>query len=203
MAEEVVKPRKLKPFERKFVAEVARGVTPTQALRNIGWKGTVPKIKACKMMARPHIRAEVDRLTQDAMQAAGINRAQIVKELARIAFADVREVLDEFGNVKPFHELDEDTAAAIAGMDVEELFDYTGQGEERKREQTGFVRKLKFWNKREALSELAAIAGLKREAVVQAALGPGLTVIVQQGAQVNVQQNNNGPQVAVNLPLPR
>lgn len=202
MADKADKAVKLTPLERRFAAEVATGVSQTDALRNIGWKGRVPKIKASKMMALPHVRAEVERLSANALEAAGINRVQIVKELARIAFADVRQVIDEYGNVKPFDEIDDDTAAAIAGMDVEELFDVTGKGENRKREQSGYVRKLKFWNKREALSELAAIAGLKREAVVAPNIGPGLTVIVQQGAQVNLQQNNNGPQVAVNLPLP-
>lgn len=194
---------KLKSREELFAHYMANGMTQTQAIEAIGYRGKRPKQAGWVMAKKPQVRAAIDEYNRDALNTAGITRVKIVKELARIAFADVRNVLDEFGNVKPFHELDADSAAAIAGMDVEELFEYAGKGEDRKREQTGFVRKLKFWNKREALSELAAIAKLKTEApAVSAPMGPGLQVIVQQIVQQDGSARVSGQQVVVNLPGP-
>lgn len=186
-----------------FIDAVCRGETATRAIIEAGFTGSTARDAAWRMMRDPEVRKEIDRRQQDALAEAGVTRTMIVKELGRLAFADVRKVLDEFGNVKPFHELDDDTAAAIAGMDVEELFEYTGKGGDKQREQTGFVRKLKFWSKREALSELAAIARLKSEAPqVAAQSGPGLQVIVQQIVKQGEERNVVGQHVVVNLPRP-
>lgn len=189
---------RLTRFQRRFAQVVASGVKPTQALRDLKWIGTRPDVKASKLMALPHVREYIETLESDALRAAGVSRAMIARELARIAFADPRKVLNDEGGMKSLKDLDDDTAAVIAGLDVEEIF--SGRGEER--EHVGNVRKVKFWNKREALSELAVIAGMKREQIVAAAVGPGLTVIVQSGGQVNLQQNAQTNQVAVNLPVP-
>jgi phage terminase small subunit len=194
-----IKPRKLTPLERRFSQLVASGVKPTQALRDLKFRGRRPEIKACKMMARPHVREFVEKLCSDTLAAAGITRTMIVRELGRIAFADPRTLLNEMGGMKDLKDIDDDSAAVIAGMDIEEL--YSGRGEDR--EAIGHVKKIKFWNKREALAELASIAGMKREQIVQIAnMGPGLQIAVYSAGQVNVQTNDNSQHVAINLPKP-
>jgi phage terminase small subunit len=198
MSEETPTP-KLKPLERRFAQLVASGVNPTQALRDLKFRGRKPQIKACKMMARPHIREYIEKLCSDTLAAAGITRTMIVKELGRIAFADPRKMLTELGGMKALTEIDDDTAAVIAGLDVEEIF--SGRGEDR--EQISHVKKVKFWNKREALAELAAISGMKRETIVLPPnMGPGLQIAVYSGGQVNVQQNDNSQHVTISLPKP-
>jgi phage terminase small subunit len=194
------KKRKLKRLERRLLERVILGEKPTQAMRSLCPHLKRPNVRACVILAQPHVKEARARMESDALAAAGITRAQIVRELGRIAFSDPRKILNDLGGMKPMSELDDDTAAVIAGMDVEEL--YQGRGEER--EQIGHVKKLKLWNKREALAELAHIAGLKREHLVAPEnLGPGLTVIVQNGGQLNVQQNSAaGPGVPINLPKP-
>lgn len=191
--------KRLNRFQRRFAQKVALGMRASQAVVECGWKGTQPRTKAARLMALPHVREYVKKLEDDALATAGITRAQIAQELGRIAFADPRKILNGEGGMKPLNEIDNDTAAAIAGLDVEELFE--GRGEDR--EQIGVVRKVKLWNKREALSELAAIAGMKRSEQQNAQpVGPGLTVIVQQGVNVQGQQNVQTHRVEVQLPRP-
>jgi phage terminase small subunit len=201
MNEQLPKKRiRLRRLERRLLERVILGEKPTHAMRKLCPHLKRPNVRACVILAQPHVKEARAQMESDALAAAGITRAQIVRELGRIAFSDPRRLLNELGGMKPLAEIDDDTAAVIAGMDVEEL--YSGRGEER--EQVGHVKKVKFWNKREALAELAHIAGLKREHLVAPeTLGPGLTVIVQNGGQLNVQQNANaGPVVPVNLPKP-
>ena len=38
---------------------------------------------------------------------------RVLTEYAKLAFLDIRKAFDEDGNLKPIHELDDDTAAAI------------------------------------------------------------------------------------------
>ena len=182
--------------ERRFIAAMSRGMNQTEAAIAAGYKGKNAKFVGWELARRPHVRAKIEKFDQDALAQAGVTRAQIVRELARIAFLDPRQILDEFGNVRDFDKLDPDTAAALSAMDVEELF--AGSGKDR--EQVGTVRKVKFWNKVEALSHLAKIARLAQDApAIAPPTGPGLQVIVQQvagGAQPMAQR------VEVNLPGP-
>lgn len=183
--------------ERKYILARSRGLTQAEAAQAAGYKGKNPRFAGWEIEKRPRVRARLAKIEADALAAVGVNRAQIVRELARIAMLDPRQILDEFGNVRDFDQLDGDTAAAIAGMDVEELFE--GSGQERK--QTGMVRKVKFWNKVEALKELSRIARLVQDAPPMApSVGPGLQVIVQQAVTSNGQQV--GQRVEVNLPGP-
>ncbi|MBN9520201.1 terminase small subunit [bacterium] len=81
---------------------------------------------------------------------------RVKQEYARLAFLDIRKAFDENGNLKLVHELDDDTAAAIAGLDVEELWE--GRGEDR--ENIGRLRKIKLSDKRGALDSLATHLGM-------------------------------------------
>ena len=81
---------------------------------------------------------------------------RVKQEYARLAFLDIRKAFDENGNLKLVHELDDDTAAAIAGLDVEEL--WGGRGEDR--ENIGRLRKIKLSDKRGALDSLATHLGM-------------------------------------------
>lgn len=193
------KGKRLTQLQRRFCHHVALGRTQTDALRLAGWKGKRPDVKGSKLMALPHVREHAEKLKQDDLATAGVTRAMIANELRRLAFVDPRKLENADGTGKPLSELDDDTAAAVASVEFEELFE--GHGE--KRERIGRVRKLKTWNKREALSELAAIAGMKRnDGAPPAVVGPGLTVIVQQGVQVQGQQVVQSHRVEVQLPRP-
>jgi len=58
----------------------------------------------------------------DAMKArekrTHITQDRVLQELARLAFADLRKVYREDGTMKLPHEWDDDTAAAMSGVDV-------------------------------------------------------------------------------------
>lgn len=196
------KTKKLSRFARNFAERVARGEKQTIVMRDLRPDMERPDVAASKLMARPEVRELVEKLSSDALAAAGITRVMIAKELGRIAFADPRRLLNADGTPKNITELDDDDAAAIAGVDVEDLF--AGKGESR--EHVGSVRKFKLWNKREALSELATIAKMKRnDELPPPNIGPGLTVVIQQAIQVNGVQQASGPslqRVTVDLPKP-
>lgn len=50
-----------------------------------------------------------------------INAENVLREYARIAFFDVKNLFDDDGNPLPLTELDDNTSAAIAGVDVQKL----------------------------------------------------------------------------------
>jgi phage terminase small subunit len=62
--------------------------------------------------------AEVLRI---ASENTGLTVERTLREVARLAFFDPRDLFDEGGNLKPIHEMDDDTSAAIAGFEVVEI----------------------------------------------------------------------------------
>jgi len=74
----------------------------------------------------------------------------VPQELARLAFLDPRNFYDANGALRNVTELDDDTAACMAGMEVEDV--YQGQGE--KRLKIGVCRKIKFADKGAHLERL-------------------------------------------------
>jgi phage terminase small subunit len=120
------------------------------------WSPNAIYVQCCRLMQRPNIRLRINNLTQEAARAASVTPERIIAEYARLAFQDSRKVFDDQGNLKPIHELDDDTAAAIAGIEQEEI--YSGNGEAR--EQIGRLKKIKLSDKRAALADLAKCMGM-------------------------------------------
>lgn len=194
---------KLTRFHKRFAELVAQGMKPTHAVRELGFKGRRPDVKGSKLMKLPQVRQAIAALDDNALENAGITRTQIVKRLGQIAFADARQLYDETGAPKPIHTLDEEAAAQIAGVEIDEVI---------KDEGTLAIRttKIKRWDSVKALTELSAIAGLvKKAADPLQSVGPGLTIVVQN--QSNVAVTGPAPavvaeerkgNVVVNLPRP-
>ena len=65
-----------------------------------------------------------------------------------MAFFDPRRLLNADGSPKPINELDDDTAAVLAGMDISE--EYIGTGEDRRF--VGYTKKVKLADKVGALT---------------------------------------------------
>lgn len=85
-----------------------------------------------------------------------ITTDRVLREAARLAFFDPRKLLNVNGEFRQLAELDDDTAAAIAGIEYEDLFAGRGQN----RVIIGKIRKIKLWDKNAALEKLFKNMGL-------------------------------------------
>lgn len=61
---------------------------------------------------------EIDRRLRVIATAAAVTQSEIVDELRKIAFLDLRELYREDGSLKDVHELGDDTAHALMAFDV-------------------------------------------------------------------------------------
>lgn len=68
---------------------------------------------------------------------------RIIKEVSAISFFDIREIFNDDHSLKPPHEWPEDLARSIAGIEVEELFEY----EDRSKVHCGNLKKVKMIDK--------------------------------------------------------
>ncbi len=87
-------------------------------------------------------------MTERAEQAQ-INAATVLKEIAKLAFGDVRKIFNEQGQLLPVHQLPDEVAASIAAIEV--VTSKVPGGEPADVQHTA---KIKFWDKRGSLELL-------------------------------------------------
>lgn len=114
--------KKLTEKEEKFAQSYVVHLSVKQAAIDAGYSVKSAQSIGWKILQRPHIQARVSEL-KSVVQEKVHNRLEItteniLNELARIAFFDIRKLYDEDGRLLPVNELDDDTAAAIAGIEV-------------------------------------------------------------------------------------
>lgn len=119
-------------------------------------KHSTAGVQGCRLLKNPKVQALIEE-HELAMQAKfDISEERVLREIARLAFFDIRKLYREDGSLKLPSEWDDDTAAAIAGMDVEDL--YYGKGDNR--EQIGSVRKYKTHSKPDSHEKLMKYLGM-------------------------------------------
>lgn len=141
---------KLSARQQRFVDEYLVDLNATQAAIRAGYAERGARVQGCRLLAQPNVDAAIQRGAAKRQRRTEIDQDRVLKELAAIGFHDARTLFGDGGSLKPPAEWDDDTAAAIAGLEVEELFD--GRGDER--EHIGTLRKIKRNDKVKALELL-------------------------------------------------
>lgn len=159
---------------RRFVDEYLLGKKACEAIVAIGFKGTNPRQAAWKILCRPEVRAAIEERRAVLCEAVGLRQESVLRELMAIGFSNIKRLYDATGALKAVADLDDETAMAISGVEVEEA-----QATEGKPARS-YVRKVRLWDKPKALGDLARFSGLDKTDPSAGAIGPGLTVIVQQ-----------------------
>ena len=152
-------------IENQFVA--AYEGNGAEAVRQTDSRSTNPTASACNLLKRPRVQKAIaaknkaftkgiEKGAEKSGERFAVTVNNVLKELARLAFFDARKLFTDDGKPKSIVELDDDTAASIAGLDVEEVFD--GRGEDRV--QTGVIKKWKIADKGQNLERLAKHLGM-------------------------------------------
>lgn len=147
---------KQEKFCQKYV-ELGCGASAYRAAYDAeNMKPVTVRRKAAELLENGNVAARVRELQASLLKRHEVTVDRVLQEFAKLAFLDIRKAFDENGNLKPVIELDDDTAAAIAALDVETLFD--GKGSER--EAIGRLSKIKLIDKKGALDSLARHLGM-------------------------------------------
>jgi phage terminase small subunit len=91
------------------------------------YMGAYPRCKSArsaessahKLLRKAEIVAYIDKLDAKTYNSMEITADRVNLEKARLAFFDPRKLFHPSGAMKKIHELDDDTAAAISGFEVE------------------------------------------------------------------------------------
>lgn len=147
---------KLTPKQKRFCDEYLIDLNATQAAIRAGYSKKTARFIATENLTKPNIQAYLEKRMRKREERTEITQDRVLKEFAKIAFLDPRNFFNEDGSPKKMNELDNDTAAALAGMDV--LEEYEGYGDARIF--VGYTKKYKIADKLKALESLGRHLGL-------------------------------------------
>ena len=136
---------------RKFCDEYLVDFNGKQAAIRAGYSKRRAEVTAAELLSSTEVQKYLQLKKQKIIEKLEISQERTMKEIARLAFSDVRKLFNGNGGLIDPSNLDDDTAAAIASVEVFEEFD--GRGGER--EQIGVTKKVKLWDKTKALEMLA------------------------------------------------
>lgn len=111
------------PYRQQvFVAEyMANGGNATRAAIVAGYSAATADSQASRLLKDVKVRACVDAWTASELSRRKITAAGVLDELRRIAYRKPQKLFREDGSLVPITELDDDTAAAIEGIEVREI----------------------------------------------------------------------------------
>ncbi|MFM9917854.1 MAG: terminase small subunit, partial [Rhizobacter sp.] len=119
-----------------FVAEYVKDFNGRQAAIRAGYSAKTAEQAASRLLRAVKVKHALapQREQRVAEHAEAINRMELSVdrtklEIARIAYFDPRKLFGQDGRPLNITELDDDTAAVVAGLDVVE--EYAGSGEDR------------------------------------------------------------------------
>ena len=150
----VIAHRKLTQKQQRFLTEYLKDMDAVQAALRAGYSQTNAEVMARQNLKNPEIQCAIRAALSGQSQI--VTKDNVLREFARIAFVDPRKLFRSDGSPKPIEELDTDTAAALAGLEVREEFEGAGEN----RAFVGYTKKYKLANKLGALDSLAKHLGM-------------------------------------------
>lgn len=137
----------LKKGEEAFCVEFAKTGNASASYRaafpNSKAKPPTINVLASRLLAKDKIQLRIAELRKRAEQFTDMTIERWAKEVTRLATSDIRQIMHPDGKMKLPHELDEDTAAAVASfkIDIDGTIEY------------------KFWPKAQPLDMMAKHKG--------------------------------------------
>lgn len=114
---------RLTPLQERFVLEYIKDFNGTRAYKaaNAGVADNTAGTEAWRLLKNPEIQSSIAAARDRITGRMELTAERIHLETARLAFFDPRRLFRADGTPKPITELDDDTAAALAGLEVQQI----------------------------------------------------------------------------------
>ena len=119
-------------------------------------KDETAKSAGSRLLTKVNVQNYISEKMKEREKRTEVTQDMVIKELAKIAFLDIRKLYTENGQLKNVADIDDDTAGAISSLET--LEEYDGYGDERAK--IGDIQKVKLLDKTKALELLGRHLGI-------------------------------------------
>jgi len=138
---------KLTPKQQRFVEEYLIDLNATQAAIRAGYSKKTARVIAAENLSKPNIQEAIQQAMKERSERTAVTQDQIVQQLAKIAFHDIRDVVTWEGNKIRIRDSDE-----VDGTIIQEIQESVSE--------SGRTLKVKTNDRMKALELLAKHLGL-------------------------------------------
>lgn len=139
--------------QKRFVEEYLVDLNATQAAIRAGYSQDTARSIGCENLTKPDIQDAINEAVEERSKRVEITQDMVLRELAMIAFVDIRQAFDANGNLLPIKDLPENIARAVAGIDIRKLKTFNGGDEDGSRKEE-WTHNLKLIDKKGGLELL-------------------------------------------------
>lgn len=147
--------RGLPAKQKRFVMEYLVDLNATQAAIRAGYSAKTATVQGPRLLGKVRIQQEIEKGQKKIAERAGITIDELINGYKEIAFSDIAQCYNEDGSLKNIHEIPKQIRMAIAGMEIEELFEKKGKDKVH----VGYIKKIKLWDKTKSLDALGRHLG--------------------------------------------
>lgn len=138
--------------QQRFVEEYMVDLNATQAAIRSGYSVDTARSLGSENLSKPDIQEAIQKRKLELSESTGITAERILKEYAKIAFSDVRELYSVDNDLLDVRQMDDNIAGAVMSVEVDVM---SSQGMA-----IGETKKVKLYNKLNALEALGKHLGL-------------------------------------------
>jgi phage terminase small subunit len=104
--------------QQRFVEEYLVSFNATQAALDAGYSARTAYSQGQRLLKNVEVKNRIEEAMARRAERFEIKADRVLLNIARIASGDIRRLFNKRGELKPIHELDEATAAMLAGFDI-------------------------------------------------------------------------------------
>lgn len=143
---------KLTPKQIRFCEEYLIDLNGAQAAIRAGYSENSAKQIAAENLTKPDLQEYVQNLADKRAKRLEITSENVLKEIAKLGFADVRQIFNDDGALRGVTELNDDIAAAVQSVEV--VTTYNGEEDDNGRKMPQHTHKIKLADKKGSLELL-------------------------------------------------
>ena len=136
--------------QARFVAEYLIDMNATNAAIRAGYSKKTAGVQGPRLLGNVRVAAQIAEKTGKRLARLEITADRVLQELAKLAFYDPGALLESDGSMKQIADIDDVTRMAVAGLEVTELFEGTGD----QKHAYGLCKKIKLADKGQNLERL-------------------------------------------------
>lgn len=116
--------------QEQFCREYIIDFNASEAAKRAGYAARSAGQQAHALLKKHEIQSRIGELVNERRERAQVDGDYVLRRLLQIADFDVRALFTDNGALKPVSEWPEGAAAAVSGLDVQELHEDHGEGKQ-------------------------------------------------------------------------